>query len=266
MSSAHELYQDGKLDQAIETLGATIKAKPTDVNSRGFLAELLCFAGNHARVDTMLDQMTALDQALAVPLALFRQLVRADLARQQFYEEGRLPEFIGQPEDWIKRSLEASIALREGKTTEANKLLAEAEAERPRAAGTRDGTPFDDIRDLDDLIGGIAEVYTTNGKFYWIPWNRVVEAEFRPAQRPRDLLWRHAHMIVKDGPEGDVYLPALYSGSAKSTDPALRLGRSTDWVGEEGAPIRGVGQRCLLIGDDSVSLMEVTSLACAPEA
>jgi type VI secretion system protein ImpE len=260
MSGPHELYQEGKLDEAIEALGAAVKSRPTDVNARGFLAELLCFAGNHARVDVLLDQMQGLDNALAVPLALFRQLLRADLARQQFYEEGRLPEFIGKPEDWVKLSLEASIALREGKADDAAKLLVSAEEQRPRIPGTRDGKPFDDIRDLDDLLGGIVEVYTTNGKFYWIPLDRVIEAEFRPSQRPRDLLWRHAHMIVKDGPEGDVYLPALYYGSAKSADQALRLGRGTDWVGE--GPVRGVGQRCFLIGEEDVPILEITSLSC----
>ncbi len=265
MSSPHELYQEGKLDQAIEALNAVVKSKPTDINARGFLCELLCFAGNHQRVDTLLDQMQGLDTSLAVPLALFRQLVRADHAREQLYAEGRLPEFVGQPADWVKLHLEATIAMREGKTADAAGLLADAEAKRPTIPGTRDGKAFDDIRDLDDLLGGIAEVYTTNGKFYWIPLDLVIECEFRPAQRPRDLLWRHAHMIVKDGPEGDVYLPALYAGSSKATDPNLRLGRGTDWVGEEGAPIKGVGQRCLLIGEEDVPLLEINSLSCAPE-
>ncbi len=130
-----------------------------------------------------------------------------------------------------------------------------------RATASRSTTS----RDLDDLLGGIVEVYTTNGKFYWIPLDLVIEAEFRPSERPRDLLWRHAHMIVKDGPEGDVYLPSLYAGSAKSSDPALRLGRGTDWVGEEGGPIRGLGQRCFLIDEDDVPILEITSHPCAPE-
>ncbi len=34
----------------------------------------------NTRIDTLLDQMQGLDTALAVPLALFRQLVRADQA------------------------------------------------------------------------------------------------------------------------------------------------------------------------------------------
>lgn len=265
MSDGRQLYQEGRLSAAIDALNTEVKARPTDVNLRGFLAELLCFAGNHERVDLLLDQMTGIDSTLGVPLALFRQLVRADVARQQFYEAGRLPELLGSPPPWINAALQASIGVRDGRSAEAQALLAGAEGERPPLAGVRDGASFDDMRDLDDVVGSAFEVYTTNGKFYWIPMDRVIEVEFRPPQRPRDLLWRHAHMVVRDGPEGDVYMPALYFNSAKQEDELLRLGRSTDWRGGEGEPIRGVGQRCFLIGEESVPILEIESLRFGSE-
>ena len=38
---------------------------------------------------------------------------------------------------------------------------------------------------------------------------------------------------------------------------ALRLGRETDWREAEGGPVRGVGQRMFLVGEDAVPMMEL---------
>ncbi len=261
MRNGQELYRQGRLADAVAAMNAEVKAHPTDIAARGFLAELLCFEGNHQRVDLLLDQMAGLDGSLAVPLALMRQLLRADVARQQFHDEGRLPEFVDSPADWVKAYLEASIRVREGRFAEAVTLLAAAEAERPRVAGSHDGKTFDDFRDLGDLAPGILEVYTSTGKFFWIPLDRVVELEFRPPRRPRDLLWRQALMTVRNGPEGEVYLPALYAGSAGAGDDAVRLGRVTNWLGNDGEPVRGQGQRCFLVGEDDVPILELGRLS-----
>ena len=260
MNKARELYQAGKLSEAIEAMNAEVKAKPTDVAARGFLAELLCFAGNHQRADLLLDQMSGIDPSLAVPLSLLRQLVRADMAREQYRDEGRMPEFIDQPDERVRAYLQASILMREGKAAEAAAILAPVEEGRAPVAGSHDDAEFSDFRDLDDLAPAMLEVYTSTGKYFWIPTDRVIEIEFRPPTRPHDLIWRQAHMSVADGPEGEVYLPVLYAGSGKAESDALRLGRETAWEGADDEPVRGVGQRCFLVGDDIVPIMELTHL------
>src|SRR5262249_5809527 len=157
----------------------------------------------------------------------FRQLLRAEQARQQFYTEGRLPEFLGEPTPVLKLHLQASIQIRDGQPQEANRLLQQAEEQRPRPAGGCNGQPFADVRDLDDLTAAFFEVYTSNGKYYWVPVEQVELVEFRKPARPRDLLWRRAHMIVRGGPDGEVFLPALYAGTSREADDKLRLGRAT---------------------------------------
>lgn len=84
------------------------------------------------------------------------------------------------------------------------------------------------------------------------------QAEAAEAVRPRDLLWRRASMTVADGPDGEVYLPAIYAADDATTD-ALRLGHETDWRETEGGPVRGVGQRLLIVGEDAVAMMELGS-------
>ena len=261
MNKARELYQAGKLSEAIEAMNAEVRSKPTDVAARGFLAELLCFAGNHQRADLLLDQMSGIDPSLAVPLSLLRQLVRADMAREQFRDEGRLPEFLDQPDEQVRAYLQASILMREGKPAEAAKVLVPAEEGRAPVAGSHDGVEFADFRDADDLAPAMFEVYTSTGKYFWIPVARVIEIEFHPPQRPHDLIWRQASMVVADGPEGEVYLPVLYAGSGKAGTDSLRLGRETAWEGADGEPVRGVGQRCFLVGDDIVPILELTHVS-----
>jgi type VI secretion system protein ImpE len=88
--------------------------------------------------------------------------------------------------------------------------------------------------------------------------DRVVVLEFRPPERPRDLIWRRAQMTVSEGPDGEVFLPAIYAG-ADQEDRAL-LGRVTDWTADEGAPVRGIGQRSFLIGSESKTIMELSTI------
>ena len=84
--------------------------------------------------------------------------------------------------------------------------------------------------------------------------------EFHPPQRPRDLFWRRCTMSVREGPDGDVYLPALYEASA-GLDDSLRLGRSTEW--SDAAPIRGCGQRVFLVGNAGILVTQLRSLEFA---
>jgi type VI secretion system protein ImpE len=182
------------------------------------------------------------------------------MARQQFYLEGRLPEFLVEATPAIRRHLEASIALREGKAVEAAELLAQGEEQRSPLPGTCDGTPFDDCRDLDDLIGPVLEVITSSGKYYWVPLEHVESIEFSPPERAMDLIWRTAQVTVVGGPEGGVYVPVLYPGSGEAGDSQLKLGRGTDWQGGNDAPVRGIGQRMLLLGDEAKPIMQLRRL------
>ena len=45
--NAQELFQAGKLDEAVQALGAELRDNPADAKRRTFLFELLCFAGEY---------------------------------------------------------------------------------------------------------------------------------------------------------------------------------------------------------------------------
>jgi type VI secretion system protein ImpE len=259
--NAHECYQAGQLKEAIAAATAEVKQHPADPSRRGFLCELLCFAGDLERADLHLDTLLNQEPQSAVGVNLFRQLVRAEQARQQFYSDGRLPEFLGLPSPVLKLHLEASIRIREGHAAEAIRLLEQAEEQRPHATGTCNGQAFTDLRDLDDLTASFFEVLTSNGKYYWIPMESVELIESRSPARPRDLLWHRVRMVVRDGPDGEVYLPTLYAGTHREPDDRVRLGRATDWRGGDGGPVRGIGQRTFLVGEDTSPILEIKEIS-----
>jgi type VI secretion system protein ImpE len=257
--TAATLFRAGKLDDAVAAAQAALRKAPTDLNARVLLGELLAFSGNLERADVVLDAASAIDPSTALVVAEFRQLIRADMARRQLFRDGRVPEFLSDPTETQRLQLAALVALRAGDLAEATKQASAAEAMRPRAAGQHGDAAFDDLRDADDLLAGSFEVLTTTGKYFWIPTERVLTLEFHAPKRPRDLLWRRASMSVDQGPDGDVYLPVVYATDETMTDPQ-RLGRETDWREAPDTPVRGIGQRLFMVGEEALGIMDLGNI------
>lgn len=253
-------FQQGNLADAIAAAAAEVKKNPLDLTARGLYCELLCFQGDWEKIDRQLETLESQEPKFAANISLFRQLLRANKARTEFFEEGRAPEVVAAPDDLTRKYLEAALLIREKSLAAAGELLRTAERERPALAGTCDGVAFDDLRDLDDLMAGTLELLTSTGKYYWVPWTLVRRLEIQPLKTARDVLWRPAEIDVKEGPTGVVYLPALYYGSQQADDPALSLGRGTSWRDNAHEPVRGLGQRQFLIGEETKTLLEFTLL------
>jgi type VI secretion system protein ImpE len=258
--SASEHFRAGRLKEAVADAQAAVRSRPQDQGSRYLLAELLCFTGELEKADKQLDALGELDPKSMMTVSMFRQLIRSEQARGQFYQDGRVPEFIDTPTPDMEQRLRASMLIREGNLAEAGRVLSAAESQRTPVKGTCDGKPFNEFRDLDDLTAAFFEIYTATGKYYWLPFEKIDEIEFRPPERSRHLLWRSARLTHRDGPEIEVHLPALYAGSARQDDVQCQLGRMTNWLGGEGEPMRGVGQRTFLIDDEARGIMEITTI------
>lgn len=261
--SAADLFREGKLNEAVEAAIAAVKQKPTDLDARYTLAQMLCFAGDLERADTHLDAIASQDKDRLIVIGMLRHLTRAEQWRRQFFDEGRVPEVIAEPSPVVRLHLEAALFARKGDATQAAERIRQAQEQQTPVAGTCDGRAFDDVRDLDDLLGPVCEVLTSNGKYFWIPWERIERIEMRPVETPFDLLWRPTHMEVRGGPDGEVFIPVLYANSHKESDNALRLGRGTDWRGEEQALVRGISQRMLLVGEEDKSLLDIGTIEFA---
>ncbi len=69
---------------------------------------------------------------------------------------------------------------------------------------------------------------------------------------------RRAHISINDGPDGEVFVPAIYY--SKDASPGHRLGHLTDFYGGEGGASFGKGLREFLLGDQSRTILELTKI------
>lgn len=232
---AQELWKQGKLEEAIESLGVELRSDPTDVQRRTFLFELLCFSGQFDRAEKQLDVIAQASQEAGMGGLLYRSAIHADRNRQEMFVSGDFP------------------------TTAAPQPV----------SGTLNGNPFRTLVDGDPRIGARLEVFAA-GQYTWIPLAHIASVQIQAPTQLRDLLWAPA--VVKTGPGfeglelGEVLVPVLAPASAQHTDPDVRLGRVTEWVELDGQGQAPVGQKLFLVDDEEFPILEVRDLEFTPAA
>lgn len=260
--SAKDLIDAGRLAEAIEATTAEVRARPTDVRARTTLFELLCYNGDWDRATR---QLTALggpdsDPKLQAGVQVYHELIDAERKRTALLTDGLRPRFLLAPPPEVVARLDALACLREGRIEDAREAIRRAEDHHTPTSGDADGLRFADIRDSDDLLAPVLEVFTRAG-YFWIPWSQVQYLDIEPPTRLRDLLWAPAKLASHDGQLGEVFLPSLYPGTGQDPDEAIKLGRKTDWVEEgDGAVVRGRGRKLLFLDDEARTLADLRSL------
>jgi type VI secretion system protein ImpE len=260
MPNARELYQSGRLGEAIEALSGEVRANPSDASRRIFLFELLAFAGEWDRAEKQLDVLGQAGPQATLAVQVYKANIHAERTRSRLFSEGLHPHFLNEPPAYVDRHLEAINRVREGNLAEARTILDAAEEERPALGGTLNGKPFADFRDCDDLIGPVLELIVKD-KYAWLPFEQIRHMEVSPPSMLRDLVWARAKVEALDGTVGDVYLPALYEGTPKHAKDEVRLGRMTDWHALSDDLARGAGLKTFLAGEEDVALFEAKQVA-----
>src|SRR5262249_32644657 len=155
------------------------------------------------------------------------KVLEAEQLRRRLLGEGLSPKFLMDMPEHCRKRLQAVNCLREKRLAEAKELLERANAECPSLKGELNGKTFTSLRDCDDLYAHVRGVMS-KGSYSWVPLEQVSHLAMTPPRFPRDLLWVPAHLALREGPEGDVFLPALYPGSHEHADANVKLGRATD--------------------------------------
>lgn len=231
--NASELYQAGRLDEAIVALGTSLRSDPTDTRRRTFLFELLCFAGEYDRAEKHLDVLASSGKEADMGALLYRSALHAERVRQGMFRDGETPP--GAP--------------------------------APRTvAGTLNGQPFESLTDADPRVGARLEIFAA-GQYTWLPLEHIESVRMEAPSRLRDLLWAPA--IVRTGPTfsgldlGEVLIPVLTPLAWRHPDPSVRLGRMTDWARSDSGVEVPVGQRLLLVDGEEFPILEVRELVIA---
>src|ERR1035438_10734652 len=87
--SVQELFQAGKLQEAIQALGIEVRDQPGDNRRRTFLFELLCFAGEFSRAEKHLTLLSESTPDAALGALLYRSALSAERKRRAFFEAGQ---------------------------------------------------------------------------------------------------------------------------------------------------------------------------------
>jgi type VI secretion system protein ImpE len=89
--NAQGLFQAGKLDEAVQALGAELRDNPVDAKRRTFLFELLCFTGDYQRAEKQLDVLASEGRAAEMGALLYRAALHAERIRQAIFEKQDYP-------------------------------------------------------------------------------------------------------------------------------------------------------------------------------
>jgi type VI secretion system protein ImpE len=234
--NAKELFQAGRLTEAIRALGADLRQDPSDSRRRTFLFELLCFAGEYDRAAKQLDVLAQAGKDAEMGALLYRAALHAERTRDELFRKREYP-----------------------------RAAPGGTAAQP-VSGTLNGKPFQELADGDPRIGARLEVYAA-GQYLWIPLAHIASVEIAPPRRLRDLIWAPA--LVRTGPAfkdadlGEVLLPVLAPFSYRHPNEDVRLGRLTEWQETEDGEVAPVGQKMLLVDGEDFPILELRRLEVA---
>ena len=228
-----ELLRAGRLDEAIDSLGAELRAEPGDARRRIFLFELLCFAG----------RVPAGGKAARYPRPAWSRRGHGHAALPQ-----RAP-------------------CRAGSAGNVSRGQAPHGACPRPVSGKLNGTPFQSLTDADPRIGARLEVYAA-GQYTWIPLEQIASVRIPAPSRLRDLLWAPA--AVRTGVDfrgvelGEVLLPVLAPLTWQDSNDAVRLGRMTEWRDLGDGAEAPIGQKLLLVDGEEFPMLELRELDIVP--
>jgi type VI secretion system protein ImpE len=235
-----QLFQAGKLNEAITALGAELRDNPTDAQRRTSLFEFLCFAGEFDRAEKHLNLLADQGQSAQLGAVMYLAVLHAEKLRRDMFKTGDFPS---------------------GRTPAAAETI----------RGTLNGQEFESFEDSDPRLATRLETFAA-GAYLWIPFEHIVSIEMEAPKRLRDLLWIPA--LVRTGPAfkdkelGEVLIPAISPLSYEDADPNVKLGRSTEWREKNGESVP-VGQKTFLVDGEDIPILELRKIefrAAAAEA
>jgi len=227
-----ELFQSGRLEDAVAALTSEVRDNPTNPKLRTFLFELLCFTGDYPRAEKQLDVLSQGGPQSEMGALFYRGALAAEKTRHEMFEKREYP-----------KTAQDSVG--------------------PSVSGTINGKAFRNLTDSDDRIGTNLEVFVA-GSYLWIPFSLLASIEITPPKRLRDLLWLPAKVHTSAAFSGrelaEVLLPVLSPFSSRSPDQAVRLGRATAWEDDASGEPFPKGQKVLLADDEELPLLEVRTI------
>jgi type VI secretion system protein ImpE len=258
-SAAELALKEGDAQRALKLLTEQVRAHPQDAKLRVFLFQLLCVLGQWERALNQLNVSLELDAGTLPMVQTYREAIACETLRMQVFAGQKVPMLFGEPETWVALLIEALLREGRGEPDAARQLREQALELAPASSGTADGQAFTWIADADSRLGPTLEAII-NGKYYWLPWNRLSKVDIEPPEDLRDAVWMPAHFEFTNG--GDVVglIPTRYPDTVLATGDLLALSRATDWRETLPGVFVGLGQRLITTDAAEYGLMDLRSV------
>lgn len=256
---ARESVREGRLDEALAEVQALVRKEPGSAAHRVSLFQLLAVLGQWDRALTQLETAGQLDAAHMPLVHVYRAALAAEATRAAVFAGTATPSIIGEPLEWMAWLVEALRLTARGEHEEAAALRGRALDAAPATPCEVDGTEVAWIADADPRLGPMLEVIV-NGKYGWLPLQRLAAMRLQPPADLRDVVWMPVSLTLEGGAEVGALVPARYVGSEAAADPGIRLGRRTEWRELGPGCAVGLGQRMLATDRDDHPLMDLRAV------
>lgn len=319
--TAEERLAAGDPHGALAALQERVRARPADAAARVFLFQLLCVLGEWSRAANQLDVAAELDSGAKLMAQTYRELIRCEALREAVFDGRRAPMVLGEPPVWLAALVQALPLAAAGDGVAAARLANDAFEQAPSSAGhlggappddddggtdetggdasaeirkgeASDGVAFDWFGDADMRLGPVLEAMI-DGKYYWVPFERLAGLVVEPPSDLRDLVWTPVEFHWHGGGKGVGFVPTRYPhagrmdgpdhpGSPESSsdsssgdsaaagqaersepqrpDPACLMARKSDWIDLGGDYYVGRGQRVFASSAGDHALLDCRTL------
>ena len=233
--------------------------RAADAAQRRFLFQLLCVAGKWEKALTQLQVLAEMDADSILLAEIFRPVIGCEMIRKEVFRGTRSPLIFGEPMEWVGWLIQANTMSATGQFKPARELRERALEAAPAVAGAVNGDAFEWIGDADSRLGPVVEALI-DGKYFWVPFERIARLSVERPVDLRDLVWIPAKFGWTNGGEAPALIPVRYPGSEEATDGGIRMARKTEWIGREEETFLGLGQRMFATDKGEFPLLEVRSV------
>jgi type VI secretion system protein ImpE len=244
---------------ALAQLQEQVRANPADPGLRIFLFQLLCVLGQWERALNQLEVASSLDAGALAMAQVYGEAIRCEAIRAEVFAGRKSPVVFGEPEQWLALLIESRLVAGRGEAAQSEDLRLRAYEDAPATSGAIDGRRFEWIADADSRLGPVLEA-VINGRYYWVPFNRLSKVSVEAPTDLRDFVWTPAHLEFANGGESVALIPTRYPGSQASDDGLIAMARKTVWVEVTEDAHHGLGQRVLTTDSEDVPLMDIRAI------
>ncbi|MGH7343897.1 MAG: type VI secretion system accessory protein TagJ [Candidatus Rokuibacteriota bacterium] len=239
---AEQSLREGRVEEALAELQSHVRKTPDNAEYRVFLFQLLCVLGDWERARAQLKVLGELNPGSAPLVHVYGTAITCEMLRREVFAGAKTPLILGEPLPWVALLLQGLTEAAQGRGAAAAALRSEALEKAQAVPGSIDGQSFDWIADADSRLGPVCEA-VIDGRYYWVPFERLRSISLEAPSDLRDVVWMPAHFGLVNGGETAALIPARYPGSEADRDGLIRLSRKTEW--DEVAPetFHGRGQR-----------------------